>query len=292
MNDERPSGLTDERMTFVLPLAGAHDLNTVRRNLLPSLDEFFPLGDLHQVLVIGKDDEVDGLSFHDIVSPGLNERIVVLSESAVAGTDSRFRSARGWVKQQVLKLKAARIVTTGRYCTLDSDMYLVRPCQLSDWVRAGRCRYDRPPPGLHRKWWKRAARALNVPLTGALETQFGVTPAILVTQIVEELLDDFERRESELTRAISRGATEYTLYWLFLQLHRQIADVYDHSLGPLSGRCIWKRRSISRHSLNSHIDDQFAPDVPFCFSLVQSTTGLVTQPVVDYISDCIRSRAA
>lgn len=285
-----PGELDSSKLTFVLPVSGEWDVWRVRRNLLPSLDTFFRHADLAELTVIGTPAEFGTLDFRADVSPSFARRIRVVSETELAGEGRAFRDARGWHKQQVLKLLAGRRVATRLYCTLDADMYLVRPCGLSDWMPGGRCLYNPTRLDVHPRWWRRAARRLACPLRLAVDDGFGVTPSLLYTSIARELVAYLEAERGGVTKAIRAGATEYTLYWLYVTQHFQGGELYDAGGGPFYGRCLWKKRQLAGGGIEGLLDAQFPPGVRHWFSLIQSTTGIVDEAVVEEIRARILDR--
>lgn len=131
-------------------------------------------------------------------------------------------TALGWMSQQVLKLAVARRVHTEHYVTLDAKNILVNPLDPA-YLRAPD---GRPRGGAH--------PYTDHPLRGSVEralTYFGldphdhlerfpatVTPFVLETREVVDLLDEVEKREGRrFERAfVERGVTEFGLYGAWL----------------------------------------------------------------------------
>jgi len=292
MPDPHSPELDDSRVTFLLPVSGRSDLQRARRNLLPSIDAFFQREQIGEILVLSPDAECGSIHFEDVVSAEVAERIRVVPETNIAGDGRPFRTARGWHKQQILKLLAGESIGTRLYCTLDADVYLVRPCSLADWVGRGACVYNPGSLDLHRRWWRRAAKRLGYRLHIQPTDGFGVTPSLLYTNIVRRLVDYLEAERGGVVRAIRRGATEYTLYWLFVKEHYNSQALYEAKRGPLYGRCLWKHYDARRNELPELVQRQFSGQGDFYFSLIQSTSGLASDDVVARIESEIRSRAA
>jgi hypothetical protein len=273
------------QLTFVLPLCGPRDIATARNNLLPSLEAFFALSDLAEILIVGSEREFRSIRVDDLFAPPFAERVRILSENELVGNDKSFHRARGWHKQQIVKLAISRRIRTPLYCTLDSDMFLVRPARLADWSIDGRCIYNPVPMTLHRKWWKRSAKQLNYQLDSFPSEQgFAVTPALLQTRVVQQLVHYLESERHGLTYAIRCGATEYTLYWLYLLKNFGAQQLYRAQPPHLFGGCIWKRYDIAQHQLLDFIDEQFAGNGgSFYFVVLQSTSGVVDDRVAEHI---------
>ena len=190
----------------------------------------------------------------------------------------------GWYVQQLVKLAIAAHVQTPYYLTLDADVLCVRPTSIAELVPDGHSVVQSAPPN-HPEWNDDAERVLGLRRSAY---QYGVTPAVLSRDAVEELIAHVERRvdprlEQIGRRVRSRAArdilaswrsfllrrlpwTEYALYYGFLEATARL-DRY-HVLGGedvVYGNCVW---------IESQFDDwdPGAGDAPF--TVVQSVTRI------------------
>jgi hypothetical protein len=272
-----------ERITFVLPLHGARDLESTRLNLLPSLDRFFAMEDVEELLVIGTSDEYRSFDFSDVVSEALAARIRSLDESDLLPPDRSIFPLKGYDRQQVLKLTVSRRVRTRVYCTLDADMYFVRACSLSDWSIGGKCIYNRVSMDVYPRWWRAAAKHLGYPLDFDRSHGLSVTPALLHTSVAAAVVDYLETKRKGVAHAVRHRATEYSLYWLYLLKNYRSADFYLEDGPQLLGNPAWRSSDIGAEGVHAFIDRQFRPGNDYFISLLQSTSGLVDARVLEYI---------
>ena len=85
-----------------------------------------------------------------------------------------------------IKLLASKYVTTDFYMTLDADIVLLQPFNLSQIINhQGKAIYENEARSVHQHWWEGSERFLQVPLsvnrTEKDSSGFGVTPALLST---------------------------------------------------------------------------------------------------------------
>jgi hypothetical protein len=280
-----------EKLTFVLPLRGARDLESTRLNLLPSLDRFFDVEDIEELLVIGRADELRTFDFSDVVSAPLAARIRALDERDLLPPDRGWLPLGGYDRQQVLKLTVSGRVRTRLYCTLDADVYLVRPCGLSDWWSDGRCVYNPVSMDVYPRWWRAAAKHLGYPLDFDRSHGFGVTPALLYTQIVSELVAFLEKDRKGVAHAVRHRATEYSLYWLFLLKNHSRQALYSEEAPHLMGNAVWRASDVGPEGVRAFVDRQFAPGGDYFMTVLQSTSRLADPSVLEYIQGKIRNGA-
>jgi hypothetical protein len=278
-----------QRITFVLPLHGARDIESARMNLLPSLDRFFAVDDVEELLVIGRSGEYRRFDFSDVVSGALAARIRTLDERELLPPDRSLLPLKGYDRQQVLKLTVSSRVRTPVYCTLDADMYLVRACGLSDWSAGGRCIYNRVSMDVYPRWWRAAAKHLGYPLDFDRSHGFSVTPALLHTAVAAAVVEYLETRRKGVAHAVRHRATEYSLYWLYLLKNHRTTDFYLDGGPKLLGNPAWRTSDVGAEGVRAFIDRQFRPGNEYFISLLQSTSGLVDASVLAYIRDKIEA---
>jgi uncharacterized protein DUF6492 len=168
-------------------------------------------------------------------------RTVFLDAEEVAAIPS---TARGWLRQQILKLMAARIVRSARYVILDAKNHLVFPLARGDLETSdGRMRTYTVDYTAH-------------PMLGYLEsalTYCGLdaqhnidafvpttTPFAVPTSTVRELLHAVERRERSPFSEVFL-ANELSEFFLFgaylLSSGRALSDFYE--LSGVKSQTIW-----------------------------------------------------
>jgi hypothetical protein len=288
----RPSTAADDRITFVLPLRGARDTLAARLNLFPSIDRFFDVDDIDEVMVVTRPEEMEALVLNDVVSPRLRERIRRYCEDDFLPRNKSLFPLRGYDRQQVIKVTACNRIHTRVYCTLDSDMYLVRPCRLADWLIDGKCVYNPCSMDTHLRWWKASARHLGYELDSVQARGFDVTPALVYTDIMRELAHYLETERKGISHAIRNRATEHCLYWLYLLKNHNRSELYHEGPPYLYGRCLWTPDDAEPNGVYEFIDRQFSSDGYF-FSILQSTSGFADRGVLEYVhSKIVQSRGA
>ena len=168
---------------------------------------------------------------------------------------SNINNIEGWFKQQLIKLNVYSIIKTEYYLIVDSDLYLNQPFRYKDLFQENKikCSYE-PWQELNNKyystnsnWWRNSCNILNFNvenLYGKTDLM-GVTPQIMITKKVEELIEYIKNTyEEEWQKIISDiKFTEYTLYWIFLLINNN-TELYTKDGYPL-----WK------HDLERNILD-------------------------------------
>ncbi len=173
----------------------------------------------------------------------------------------------GWTSQQVLKLAVAAMVEDERYVALDAKNVLVAPLK-SGYLEApdGRARVAAYPYRDHslRPALERAVAYFGLPLEPQLECfPATVTPYVLYTAEVRDLMKEVERREAApFARAfVDRGLTEFFLYgaWLTARYDNR-TDLYaeDQPRSPM----VWPGH-VSAADVNSAVVELRARDAPF-----------------------------
>jgi uncharacterized protein DUF6492 len=134
------------------------------------------------------------------------------------------RIVRGWIVQQLMKLRAAATATSDVVLHADSDMVFIRPLKLELIVQQGRVRlYRKPgagPDPRHQPWHAAASRLLGLPPSNYHGAEFIQNAVAWRRDCVVQLL----RRISEVVETdpmVALAATdefaEYILYGVFCE---------------------------------------------------------------------------
>eukprot|EP01062_Namystynia_karyoxenos_P017808 TRINITY_DN16590_c0_g1_i1.p1 TRINITY_DN16590_c0_g1~~TRINITY_DN16590_c0_g1_i1.p1 ORF type:complete len:572 (+),score=74.56 TRINITY_DN16590_c0_g1_i1:87-1718(+) len=169
----------------------------------------------------------------DILSSAQSVYAALLPEGERTAKGGRGASYR---TQMLLKLGVAQFINTSFYVTLDADVFLKRPLSLSDVVPGGKGLVQGREGSRHRlSWWKAAGQIVHDTercgrRLGWMQTQIGVTPAVLSTSLARAILGEVERLypaangtclrwDTAMFHLLAdpdrRDWTEYTLYWAF-----------------------------------------------------------------------------
>ena len=224
-----------ERLTAVLPLktrplarGRVSDLARVEDLLLPSFKRYWSDAAELEFLIVVPHGERRAVERR--LHPGPFD-LRVISEDSICPT---IRGSRGWFKQQIVKLAAARAVTTPCYLTLDADLVLTRPLSIAQLFPQGKPVVQRTAAADHWHWWIGSSAILRSPVAFARESiMMDVTPAILHRALCLELLDTIANRndaasaERFLFEHRRLRWTEYSLYWLYLLEKNCVDALYD-----------------------------------------------------------------
>ena len=166
-------------------------------------------------------------------------------------------NTRGWLRQQVAKLKFSEISTTEYYLVLDTKNILLEPLKLSSLLKRDRMPCIPSKVSFHPKWWRGAVWALGHSSFDMSDdgNVFGsITPAFFHRDTVRKMLEFMERRHEMtfqdffLKRRYLRHRymrpTEFTLYYCFLDLTNQFREVHYWSTDLIDGASqIWRKHS-------------------------------------------------
>jgi len=204
-------------------------------------------------------------------------RVVLHSDESVFAS----MNVRPWLRQQVLKLAANRVVDSDFYLVLDADCFFVRPTTASDLVTEGRGRvcFGRGIPYSSSPWYVGCRElGLKVPSSNGVN----MTPFVMHRQLAADALQYVLER----TPVIGPFRwSEYTLYHC-VAAHNGTWDSHHFTGAPLLGNEIWTSSRFRKW-------DPAKCFVPgdFPLSLVQSAAGAsgaqVRAAVLPYIDKAL-----
>jgi hypothetical protein len=199
----------------------------------------------------------------------------------------------GWYKQQILKIAAAKLLSSEYYLVLDADIILKRPTDLDDLFPSGKPILQKEKASTHWNEWMASRQILKSCVDLAPDSiVMDVTPEFLHRETCLALQGAIASRNNTsewdkfLFESRETGWTEYSLYWLYvleLGLGRQLYDwspvqMYD----GIFNLCEADRLS------HSHLQHIFAPDSDSFFLVVQSNMNLKLSLIQERILPYLR----
>jgi len=161
-----------------------------------------------------------------------------------------FRKSKGWLRQQIVKFYISKLITTDFYICLDADLLCYKPTCYSDLIINNKPIVNMESKSLHHLWWTASAKALKMKKSEISEGM-GSSTNIFITSEVIDLMKHIEQSHHKsciqyllnwywkcMNTFGGRQWTEYTLYWLFLEL-RGHTFKYDMN-HKILGNSIWK----------------------------------------------------
>jgi hypothetical protein len=187
-----------------------------------------------------------------------------------------LKGESGWHKQQILKLAAARLVSSDYYLLLDADVILKRPTKLLDLFPAGKPILQKINAGHHWDWWVGSRKILKSKVQIERDSiVMDVTPNFIHRETCLALQDAIASRNKHkewdrfLFESQKIGWTEYSLYWLYTLERGLEQKLYDWSSRQMYD-FIWESGQLSPERLQR----VFAPDSNSFFLVVQSNLKL------------------
>ena len=276
--------MTRPTLDAVLPLV-CRDLERFEKLLLPSLRHFF--AELETCWVVAP--QADVVAIRDRIA---DPRFRVIAETELV-PELRWISPNrfgGWYVQQLIKLSAARIVSSRFYLTLDADVVCVKQIAVTDLVQHGRgiANVSDARRDVHRTWYEWAEKVLGFPRSGR---SHGVTPAVLGAEAVQQMLEFFEERlrpnaiRAEAYLVSQWPWTEYALYYTYLE-QVGLFDTYHY---PATVRTYQNNVWNERDEAGWDPARSFASDRCFYFSVLQSSAVHAVDPIVARIRSYYQS---
>mmetsp|Transcript_233 Transcript_233/g.464 ORF Transcript_233/g.464 Transcript_233/m.464 type:complete len:388 (+) Transcript_233:127-1290(+) len=282
-------------LTLVLPIV---ESDLPRLNILDmSFNKFFNFSRVCEIVMIGIDQQyprvlelVKQLHFPKYT------KIRLVNESDVVPEFRRFPDTPNWIRQQIIKLAIAEKIKTKFYMCMDCDMLCVKPCGVDDLFEGEKGKTNMSPKD-HLEtsmghWWDGAAKVLDMKIPDRYENRFGVTPAILSTDIALKLREHLELRfnipwRQHLIDRIWDSWTEYCVYSTFAMA----SDLFDR-YHMTTFDAVYKKFELSVWYEGMFatwpLDRVFDPKEPGCFAVVQSNTKIdasrTKEKVLKYIT--------
>ena len=231
------------KIQAVLPIA-LRDINR-SKILFQSLNTFFDPDSLDLILIIVP--ELEPMK-NMLSSFPVKIKTRLLTEEEIIPEEywEKFNKKEGWVKQQILKIQAAKYITTDFYLCLDADIICIRDTDYSKLIKNNRPIANIELKSYHKKWWNKSQKVLKIPKSIS-KNGIGVTPSILITNEVLGLIKHLEtiyKQPFVKTLCQKKKWTEYTLYWLYIEFCNN-EDLYNHD-DIMYGESIWHSSRITK----------------------------------------------
>jgi hypothetical protein len=221
----------------------------------------------------------------------------ILTIQFMADEDLLSINTNGWTKQMLIKLLVANFINEPYYLVLDADCILTKPLCINDFFFNGRligCKEiwqdsDKKYYAVSNRWWKNSNSFLN-PFMVEIEknvNHMSVTPEILITSQVLELMDKLQGRHKDWLNAfVQFGATEYCTYWIHLMEEGKTC-LYDlsndaPSLWKMDLTTSWLYNDSSSTLIQTMINAFNAKEY---FTVVQSHTNVDIEELSKIIKD-------
>jgi hypothetical protein len=186
-------------------------------------NSFLNKEEISKFIIVCKSDYVE--SIKDKTS-NYDLNIIVISEESFL--PESVINCRGWYKQQIIKISAARFVDTEYYLVLDDDLFLIKPLSYKDFFNEGKVIYsyegwpdNSSTFSTNTVWWERSCELLQYDLNDIKNSphNMGVTPQLLKRDYVGDLVKTIKKihntKEWELCFE-NFNATEFCSYWISL----------------------------------------------------------------------------
>jgi hypothetical protein len=236
------------KFTIVLPTRG------LKNQYLPlvfrTYEKYLDLDSIEEIIIISPQQENLPDQKSSFLSDTYIDKIPVrfLSDEEILFPRTVFPDiqAKGWYRQQIIKLLIYQHVKTPVYLIVDDDLFLTRSLSYNDlrvmidgkiyWKYSSEKYSDLGKKNYSAlTWWKGSAQLLEFDQSQLRDDDhlLGVTPQIFVTEYVRNLISHLESLSPEwIEKFIQLGATEYTTYWIYLHT-QNLHHVYSDKGTPL-----------------------------------------------------------
>jgi hypothetical protein len=210
-----------EKYTIVLLTRGDGSAFTLFLNYaIPLYKKHLKHDDIYEFILIAPQKHLNELKTHpQIVSCQLP--FVFYCDENFISTDENIDT---WIMQQIIKLAVTEYIQTEHYFIVDDDMFLTKPLCYADFFdNKGQIYYsyetwpDNTSAYANNTQWLINSCALLGYNSNKLKHSkqiMGVTPQLLITRVVEQLLQTIGDKWKE--KCITNGCTEFSLYWIYL----------------------------------------------------------------------------
>jgi hypothetical protein len=271
--------MTKNLYTVIMPIAvntQNHNYNLFSNLGLYTYLKYLNWGDIAEFIIICPNADIEKVSVmvNTLISTQstneeVNFRFVTDEELIVTNT------ARGWYKQQAIKLAVSSIVTTEVYLIVDSDQILLSSLNKTDLYIDDKIKYSFEPYqtinsskyATNSKWWESSAKYLNISIDSFSQDIYlmGVTPQIFKTVLVQELISEMKTRDNWCDAFYVDNCTEYTLYWLYLLKTNQTGFyIPDNTLWETDLDCNVLEPYRNIYKIKSILDMALTSSTKFC----------------------------
>ena len=278
------------KFSIIMPLK-INDLNSFKifsEISLPLYGKFLNSNDIDYFYIICPLTDITTLTKYTRLYPHIPFKFI--NENLLL--NNNISDVEGWYKQQLIKLSISLILETEYYLVVDSDMYLNQPFGYEDLFYDGKIKYAFEPwqelnnqeYSTNSNWWKQSCDVLRFDVRHLRNKKFlmGVTPQLLITDKVKELIDHLiylYGREWQQTLCQMKF-TEYTLYWIYLIIDE------NTNLYTTKGYPLWihdLERNILRHDTEENMKDIIKKSKKSYFSVIQSYLQINIDPIKNVI---------
>tara|TARA_A100001037_G_scaffold306597_1_gene353133 strand:+ start:51343 stop:52155 length:813 start_codon:yes stop_codon:yes gene_type:complete len=260
------------KITIAIPVS-EKDVYRLECVLLPSINVFFDKNFLHELILIYMPSAKLKCEDLQVKFPHLKIRCIDENEISNEPVNVRWRR-RGWHYQQILKLGIAKFVITEKYLLMDADCFAIKNITEDVLIPNGKNLITfKSYYGYMGRWVRESSWLLK---KSKVSPMMGVTPQIINTNIVLEMLDYLETEyDTSWNKILSHNKfTEYTLYWIYLSHKYESNDLYTEGV-------LYNEQSfVSQHNKEQlDIKEIFESDA--LFAIVQSVRkkSLVTNDI-------------
>jgi hypothetical protein len=268
------------KISFVLPIKGSLDILRAFNILIPSIEKFFDIDEICDFFIICVNSEYEIIKNY-ISKFNKNLKLNIIIENEIIRDTNTFLKLSNWKRQQILKLEIAKILKTKLYITLDSDLFLIKKCSINDFFIDSKIIYNISNFNIHTNWWIDSCKILKYNIIEDKCT-FDVTPSIIITNVVLELLDFLNINDYTIFLYESnKNWTEYTLYWLYV-INNDYEKLYINNNtrnANLYGFAIWNGNTYYDYDIKTIYDKIINENDKYnknYFSLIQSTNQILS----------------
>ncbi len=216
------------KITIAIPVS-EKDVYRLECVLLPSINVFFDKNFLHELILIYMPSAKLKCEDLQVKFPHLKIRCIDENEISNEPVNVRWRR-RGWHYQQILKLGIAKFVITEKYLLMDADCFAIKNITEDVLIPNGKNLITfKSYYGYMGRWVRESSWLLK---KSKVPPMMGVTPQIINTNIVLEMLDYLETEyDTSWNKILSHNKfTEYTLYWIYLSHKYESNDLYTEGV--------------------------------------------------------------